>query len=285
MLSVHTSPLEQPGTGDAGGLNVYVVEVARRLAERGTEVEIFTRATSSEADPLVELMPGVHGASRRRRPPGRPGQERPPRPAVRLHRRRDAGRGARAQRLVRRRALPLLALRAGGVARGRTAGTCRSCTPCTRWRRSRTRTSRTATSRSRRAARSARSRSCTPRTAWSPTPTPRVPSSSTSTGRTLTWWQWCRRGSTSTSSTRTRTGADRAAARQRLGLPADGTVLLFAGRIQPLKAPHVVVRAVAEMLRRDPSLRPRLLLAVVGGPAAAVSTVRRSCRRSPTTWG
>ena len=31
-LSVHTSPLEQPGTGDAGGLNVYVVEVARRLA-------------------------------------------------------------------------------------------------------------------------------------------------------------------------------------------------------------------------------------------------------------
>ena len=31
-ISVHTSPLEQPGTGDAGGLNVYVVEVAKRLA-------------------------------------------------------------------------------------------------------------------------------------------------------------------------------------------------------------------------------------------------------------
>ncbi len=43
-LSVHTSPLDQPGTGDAGGLNVYVVEVAKRLAARGTEVEIFTRA-------------------------------------------------------------------------------------------------------------------------------------------------------------------------------------------------------------------------------------------------
>ena len=49
MLSVHTSPLEQPGTGDAGGMNVYVVETARRLAERGIEVEIFTRATSSSA--------------------------------------------------------------------------------------------------------------------------------------------------------------------------------------------------------------------------------------------
>ena len=39
MLSVHTSPLEQPGTGDAGGLNVYVVEVSKRLAQRGIEVE------------------------------------------------------------------------------------------------------------------------------------------------------------------------------------------------------------------------------------------------------
>jgi D-inositol-3-phosphate glycosyltransferase len=59
MLSVHTSPLEQPGTGDAGGLNVYVVETARRLAERGTEVEIFTRATSSDLAPAVRLSPGV----------------------------------------------------------------------------------------------------------------------------------------------------------------------------------------------------------------------------------
>jgi len=47
MLSVHTSPLEQPGTGDAGGLNVYVVEVSKRLAQRGVEVEIFTRATNA----------------------------------------------------------------------------------------------------------------------------------------------------------------------------------------------------------------------------------------------
>ena len=47
MISVHTSPLDQPGTGDAGGLNVYVVETARRMAQRGVQVEIFTRATSS----------------------------------------------------------------------------------------------------------------------------------------------------------------------------------------------------------------------------------------------
>ncbi|HVB45436.1 MAG TPA: D-inositol-3-phosphate glycosyltransferase [Streptosporangiaceae bacterium] len=58
-ISVHTSPLEQPGTGDAGGLNVYVVEVARRLAARGVEVDIFTRAVSRDQPPVVELTPGV----------------------------------------------------------------------------------------------------------------------------------------------------------------------------------------------------------------------------------
>src|ERR1700755_2854727 len=58
-ISVHTSPLDQPGTGDAGGLNVYVVEVAKRLAARGTAVEIFTRAVSRDAPPVTELAPGV----------------------------------------------------------------------------------------------------------------------------------------------------------------------------------------------------------------------------------
>jgi len=58
-LSVHTSPLEQPGTGDAGGMNVYIVEVSKRLAERDVEVEIFTRTTSSELPPVVEMAPGV----------------------------------------------------------------------------------------------------------------------------------------------------------------------------------------------------------------------------------
>src|ERR1700761_1969314 len=58
-ISLHTSPLNQPGTGDAGGLNVYVVEVSKRLAERGIEVEIFTRAVCPDTPPVVELAPGV----------------------------------------------------------------------------------------------------------------------------------------------------------------------------------------------------------------------------------
>lgn len=59
LLSVHTSPLDQPGTGDAGGLNVYVVELSRRLAKAGVEVEIFTRATSADLPPVVEMADGV----------------------------------------------------------------------------------------------------------------------------------------------------------------------------------------------------------------------------------
>ena len=58
-LSVHTSPLDQPGAGDAGGMNVYIVEVSRRLAARGIAVDIFTRATSSDLPPVVEMSPGV----------------------------------------------------------------------------------------------------------------------------------------------------------------------------------------------------------------------------------
>lgn len=59
LISVHTSPLEQPGTGDAGGMNVYVRELADRLARRDVEVEIFTRATEAAAEPLIRPAPGV----------------------------------------------------------------------------------------------------------------------------------------------------------------------------------------------------------------------------------
>ncbi len=47
VLSLHTSPLEQPGAGHGGGLNVYVLQVAQRLAARGVDVDVFTRRTST----------------------------------------------------------------------------------------------------------------------------------------------------------------------------------------------------------------------------------------------
>lgn len=59
VLSVHTSPLDAPGMGDAGGMNVYILETAKRLAHRDIEVDIFTRATSPDQPPSVEAVPGV----------------------------------------------------------------------------------------------------------------------------------------------------------------------------------------------------------------------------------
>lgn len=57
MLSAHTSPLEPLGGGDAGGMNVYVLETARQLARRGVAVDVVTRAMGEPAE--VEVEPGV----------------------------------------------------------------------------------------------------------------------------------------------------------------------------------------------------------------------------------
>lgn len=59
MISMHTSPLEQPGSGDAGGMNVYVLNLARELAAAGVEVDVFTRATRPSQGEVVQVCPGL----------------------------------------------------------------------------------------------------------------------------------------------------------------------------------------------------------------------------------
>src|ERR1700674_1892896 len=59
MLSVHTSPLAQPGTGDGGGMNVYVRSIASALARAGVECDVLTRAEHEDLAPIVELEPGL----------------------------------------------------------------------------------------------------------------------------------------------------------------------------------------------------------------------------------
>jgi D-inositol-3-phosphate glycosyltransferase len=58
MLSVHTSPLAQPGTGDGGGMNVYVRALGSALARAGVAVDVLTRAEHPEQPPVVEVEPG-----------------------------------------------------------------------------------------------------------------------------------------------------------------------------------------------------------------------------------
>jgi D-inositol-3-phosphate glycosyltransferase len=79
--------------------------------------------------------------------------------------------------------------------------------------------------------------------------------------------------------------AGTAAARRRLRLPADAYVLLFVGRIQPLKAPDVLLRAAARMLADHPDLRPRLVVAVVGGPSGAARSRPEELQKLATTLG
>ena len=59
-LMVHTSPLDQAGVGDASGMNVYVVETAKKMAQAGVSVDIFTRANKPNLPESVEIAEGVN---------------------------------------------------------------------------------------------------------------------------------------------------------------------------------------------------------------------------------
>jgi D-inositol-3-phosphate glycosyltransferase len=58
MLSVHTSPLAQAGTGDGGGMNVYVRSLGSALARAGVAVDVLTRAEDPEQPPVAIVEPG-----------------------------------------------------------------------------------------------------------------------------------------------------------------------------------------------------------------------------------
>ena len=59
VLSVHSSPLALPGVGDSGGMNVHVRALASELARAGVASDLYTRATSPDDPPVVEVEPGV----------------------------------------------------------------------------------------------------------------------------------------------------------------------------------------------------------------------------------
>ena len=58
VLSLHTSPLAQPGSGDGGGMNVYVRELAAALARTGVTCDVYTRSVDADAPPVVRVEPG-----------------------------------------------------------------------------------------------------------------------------------------------------------------------------------------------------------------------------------
>jgi D-inositol-3-phosphate glycosyltransferase len=261
-VSVHTSPLEQPGTGDAGGLNVYVVEVAKRLAARGVEVDIFTRAVSRNVPPVAELAPGVlvrHLAAG-------PFEEldKADLPGQLCHFTFEVLRAEAAYAPGRYDVVHghyWLSGQVGAVAKERWG------VPFVQSMHTLGRVKNAALAAGDTAEPEARIRGEAEVVAAAD----HLVANTDDEAQQLI-------GLYDADPSRVRIinpGVDlavfrpgsRLAARQRLGLPPDAVLLVFAGRMQPLKAPHVVLHAAAQMIRDDPGLADRLRVAFVGGPS------------------
>ncbi|WP_323393409.1 D-inositol-3-phosphate glycosyltransferase [Streptomyces jumonjinensis] len=265
MLSVHTSPLHQPGTGDAGGMNVYIVELASRLAAINIEVEIFTRATEGGLPSSVELAPGVlvrhidagpyeglakedlpgqlcaftHGVMRAwaRRRPGHYD-------LVHSHYWLSGHVGWLA---AERWGVPLVhAMHTMAKVKNASLASGDTPEPASRV----IGETQIVNASDRLIANTAEEADELIR--FYDADPARV--AVVHPGVNLD---------------RFRPADGRAAARARLGIPQNAFVPLFAGRIQPLKAPDILLRAVARLLTDHPSLRSRVHVPVVGGPSGS----------------
>ncbi|WNI17036.1 D-inositol-3-phosphate glycosyltransferase [Actinacidiphila sp. ITFR-21] len=283
MLSVHTSPLHQPGTGDAGGMNVYIVELARRLAERDVEVEIFTRATTGGLPCEVELAPGVAVRHVDAGPyEGLAKEDLPAQLCAFTHGVMQAWAGQRpgyydlvhshywlsgqvGWLAAQRWGVPLVhamhtmaKVKNAALAEddcpepiARVIGETQIVAAADRL----------IANTDEEAGELARHYAAAPGKIAVVHP-----------GVNLDRF---RPGAAGPAGSGHGAGvaaagpAGRAAARVRLGLPVDALVPLFVGRIQPLKAPDVLIRAVAVLLEQDPGLRDRLVVPVVGGPSGS----------------
>ncbi len=264
MLSMHTSPLEQPGTGDAGGMNVYVVELARRLAQQGTAVEIFTRATRSDQPRIVQLDDGVlvrhvaAGPFEGLAKEDLPGQLCAFAAGVL---RAEAARERGFYDLVHSHywlsgQVGLLAAERWGVPLVHSMHTMARVKNATL----------AAGDRAEPLAREVGERHLAQAA-------DRLVANTDEEAAQLVSLYGADPDRVSVAAP----GVDldvfapgsQRDARTALGLPLDGLVLLFVGRIQPLKAPDVLVDAVARMIAVDPSLRSRLTVTVVGGPSGS----------------
>jgi D-inositol-3-phosphate glycosyltransferase len=262
MISLHTSPLDQPGTGDAGGMNVYVIELSRRLAARGIEVDVFTRATSSRLPPVVEAAPGVLVRHITAGPyEGLEKAELPGQMCIfaREVLRTEAGLPIGHYDVVHSHYW--LSGQVGALARDR-------------WGVPLVHSMHTM----------AKVKNAALAEGDTPDPVARVIGEEQVVGAAdmliantaLEARQLIDLYDASPSRVEVvHPGVDlsvfsstpRRLARQALGIPSEAHVVLFAGRIQPLKAPDVLLHAVGVLLAESPELRSRVVVPIVGGPS------------------
>jgi D-inositol-3-phosphate glycosyltransferase len=263
-ISLHTSPLDQPGTGDAGGLNVYVVEVARQLARRDVEVEIFTRAVCRDTPPTTELVPGVLVRNVVAGPFEELGKNSLPSQicpftfgVLRTEAAFAPGRydlvhahywlsGQVGAVAAERWGVPLIqSMHTLGKVKNLALASGDCAEPAVRIRGE----DEVVAAAHRLVANTAdEARQLIELYGASPRRVATV-----NPGVDLSLF---------------RPGSP-AEVRRRLGLPPDAIVLVFAGRIQPLKGPDVVLHTAAALLRRSPALAGRLAVVFVGGPSGS----------------
>ena len=264
VLSVHTSPLEQPGSGDAGGMNVYVVETSKRLAALGVEVEVFTRATSSNLPPVVDLAPGVTVRHVTAGPFEGLSKEDLPAQLCALTSgvlRAEAAHEPGWYDVVHSHywlsgQVGWLASERWGVPLVHTAHTLAKV-------KNRALAAGDAPEPLRRVVGEQQVVEAADRLVANTADEARelVDLYGADVERVVTV-------APGVDLEHFRPG-EATAARTRLGVPPGAVLLLFVGRIQPLKAPDVLLHAAARMVEQDPSLRDRLVVAVVGGPSGS----------------
>ena len=258
---VHTSPLDQPGAGDAGGMNIYVVESAERMAAMGVSVDIFTRRHSPDLPDIVELSPGVRV---RHLDIGALNATKEELPAL-IPNLSDAFSAVLETEkydvlhshywISGKVAMP--AAKKFGIPLAHTMHTM------------------------------ARVKNMNLAEGERPEPMIRVQgetqvvaaadaliaNTDAEAASLVSLYEACPDNVSVVSPgvdlyTFT-AGNGRKAAREAVGLPQDAHILEFVGRIQPHKGPEVLIRAVAEMLNHSPHLRPKLITVIMGGASGS----------------
>jgi D-inositol-3-phosphate glycosyltransferase len=274
-VMVHTSPLDQPGIGDAGGMNIYVLESAQRMAAMGVSVDIFTRRTDPAAPEIVEISPGVrvrhfdcgHGTLTKEQLP--------------IH---ISGLSQEFSRIMRTENYDVIhshywlsgkvampAAKELGIPLVHTMHTM------------------------------ARVKNSNLAEGESPEPMIRVQgetqvvaaasaliaNTDAEAASLVSLYDSCpdivHVVSPGVDLFTFTPGESRSAARELVGLPHDALVVSFVGRIQPHKGPEVLIRATSELVKHSPLLRHKLVVNVMGG-ASGASTDEVDRLKELTTW-
>ena len=259
MISMHTSPLATPGMGDAGGLNVYVSELARRLGERGLKVDVFTRRDTPDVPDIVDVHEHTRVIHLKAGPAEHVAKEALPllteEFSAQLEARLDDHdlvhshywlSGEVGLQLKRRHGIPLVhTMHTMARVKNSNLGAGQLAEPDVRQ----------------------RGESAIVRGAD-------VLTASTSDEAAELRSHYCARDEQIMIvppgvDLRIFHPCNQPKSRAQFGVAQDVQVILFVGRIQPLKAPDVLIKAVAELVRRDPARRDRLQLIMIGGPSGS----------------